>query len=272
MVRKTHFNVLDLPAFGVITFLVFVILYMPVCVLVVYSFSSSAIASVYQGFTFDWYRSALRNQAVIDATILSLQLASLAAIISTTVATLAALGTTRAKFAGQTAIYFLITQPLIIPSIVMAVAFLIITASIKSATGYNGIGYLVFAHSVFCIPLAYLPIRARLEAIDPVLQVAASDLYANRWQTFRRVTAPLLFPGIGAGFTLAFIASLDDVVITEFVKGAGQETLPTYMLSQLRVTMTPEVHAISTLILAFTVVALGIVAFLNGVNKNGKGN
>jgi spermidine/putrescine transport system permease protein len=154
-----------------------------------------------------------------------------------------------------------------VPEIVTAVALLIFFASIKVATGYQGLGYLILAHSAFCIPFAYLPIRARLEGMDLTLETAAADLYAAPWATFRRVTLPLLAPGIVAGGMLAFVVSLDDVIITEFVKSAGQETLPTYMLGQLRRAVTPEVNAISTALLAVTVVML--TAFFLLTRKRG---
>ena len=115
---------------------------------------------------------------------------------------------------------------------------------------------MIAAHTAFCIPFAYLPIRARLESMDLSLETAAADLYATPFQTFRRVTLPLLAPGIMAGAMLAFVISLDDVVITEFVKSGGQDTLPTYMLGQLRRAFTPEVNAISTMLLGVTVVML----------------
>jgi spermidine/putrescine transport system permease protein len=170
---------------------------------------------------------------------------------------MAALGTTRrAAFKGQTFIYVMINQPLMVPEIVTAVALLIFFASIKVATGYQGLGYLILAHSAFCIPFAYLPIRARLEGMDFSLETAAADLYATPWQAFRHVTLPLLAPGMIAGAMLAFVVSLDDVVITEFVKSGGQDTLPTYMLGQIRRGVTPDVNAISTALLGVTVLLL----------------
>jgi spermidine/putrescine transport system permease protein len=200
---------------------------------------------------------------VQEATVRSLVLATSAAFIATVVATMAALGTTRrAQFRGQTFIYVVINQPLMVPEIVTAVALLIVFASVKVATGYQGMGYLILAHAAFCIPFAYLPIRARLEGMDLALETAAADLYATPWQTFRRVTLPLMAPGIIAGGMLAFIISLDDVVITEFVKSAGQDTLPTYMLGQLRRGITPEVNAISTALLGLTVLLLTIFFLL----------
>ena len=134
---------------------------------------------------------------------------------------------------------------------------------IKVATGYYGLGYLIAAHSAFCIPFAYLPIRARLENMDLSLERAAADLYATPWMTFRRVTLPLMLPGIMAGAMLAFVISLDDVVITELVKSAGQETLPTYMLGQLRRVITPEMNAIATVFLALSVTLVTIFFFLS---------
>jgi len=137
---------------------------------------------------------------------------------------------------------------------VTGIALLIFVAAIKVQTGYTGMGYLVAAHTAFCIPFAYLSIRTRLETLDPALEVAAADLYASPVQAFFHITLPLLVPGIVAGFMLGFVISLDTVVITEFVKSAGQDTLPTYMLGQLRRTVTPEMNAIATLFLALSLV------------------
>lgn len=192
-----------------------------------------------------------------EAAVRSLILATMAALVSTIVATLAALGTTRqGRFRGRMAIYALINQPLMVPEIVTAVSLLIVFGFVRQTTGYQGLGYLILAHSAFCVPFAYLPIRARLENMDRTLELAAADLYATPVQAFRRITLPLLMPGIIAGAMLAFVISLDDVVITEFVKSAGQDTLATYMLGQFRRTLTPEVNAISTVLLAITLVLL----------------
>ncbi|EYD72910.1 Spermidine Putrescine ABC transporter permease component potC [Rubellimicrobium mesophilum DSM 19309] len=192
-----------------------------------------------------------------EAAVRSLLIATTAAVASTAVATLAALGTARqGRFRGRTAIYALINQPLMVPEIVTAVSLLIVFGVIRSSTGYQGLGYLMLAHSAFCIPFAYLPIRARLENMDRTLELAAADLYATPVQAFRRITLPLLMPGIIAGAMLAFVISLDDVVITEFVKSAGQDTLATYMLGQFRRTLTPEVNAISAVLLAITLALL----------------
>ncbi len=258
------FSVRSLPGFGTTAIVTFLALYAPIVTLVVYSFNAGPTISSWEGVSLRWYADAWQNRAVQDAAIRSLVLATLASAIATSVATLAALGTTRTgRFRGRTLIYTLINQPLMVPEIVTAVALLIFFAMIKVATGYQGLGYLVLAHAAFCVPFAYLPIRARLEGMDLTLETAAADLYASPYATFRHVTLPLLAPGIGAGAMLAFVISLDDVVITEFVKSAGQETLPTYMLGQMRRAISPEVNAISTALLVLTILLLTAFFLLN---------
>lgn len=257
MHKSRAFDVTRLPGFTTVAIIAFALLYAPIFTLVIYSFNGGNSVNLWGGFSFKWYAIAWENEAVQGAAIRSIVIAVWASVISTSVATLAALGTTRrGRFKGQTLIYVIINQPLMVPEIVTAVALLIFFSSIKIATGYTGLGYLILAHSAFCVPFAYLPIRARLEGMDTAMETAAADLYATPWRTFRYVTLPLLMPGVIAGAMLAFVISLDDVIITEFVKSAGQDTLPTYMLGQLRRALTPEVNAISTALLALTVVIL----------------
>lgn len=258
--QRSPFSLKRQPGFGLITGLCFVMLYAPIITLVVYSFNAGKYISMWEGFSLQWYVAAWHNEAVQDATIRSLLLALQASLYSTILATMAALGTTRTRpFRGLTAIYAMINQPLMVPEIVTAVALLILFAMIKSLTGIQGMVYLVIAHTAFCIPFAYLPIRARLEGMDLTLETAAADLYATPWKTFRRITLPLLWPGIISGAMLAFVISLDDVVITEFVKSSGQETLPTYMLGQLRRVITPEINAISTLLLGLSILVVCVL-------------
>ena len=257
------FVISRLPGFNPIATLVFAALYLPIIILVIYSFNAGRSVSGWEGFSLKWYAIAWENDAVKAATIRSLYLAASAAVISTFLATLAALGTTRRRaFGGQTFIYVMINQPLMVPEVVSAVALLIFFAMIKQATGYAGMGYLIAAQSACCIPCAYLPIRARLEGMDMTLETAAADLYASPLQAFRFVTLPLLLPGIIAGMMLAFVTSLDDVVITVFVKSAGQDTLPTYMLGQIRRQVTAEINAISTVLLGLTVLLLTLFFLL----------
>ncbi|MCG6889506.1 MAG: ABC transporter permease [Gammaproteobacteria bacterium] len=258
------FSIYKLPGFTFIAVACFLMLYAPILILVGYSFNSGSSLALWEGLSLRWYFAAWENETVQGATLLSLVIALQAALYSTVLATMAALGTTRTRpFRGQTAIYTMINQPLMVPEIVTAVALLIVFATIKQATGYQGLGFLVIAHTAFCIPFAYLPIRARLEDMDTSLETAAADLYATPWRSFRRVTLPLLWPGILAGAMLAFVISLDDVVITEFVKSAGQDTLPTYMLGQLRRVITPEMNAIASALLAVSVLLVSLIFLIN---------
>lgn len=258
------FSVRRQTGFTTIAMVCFVMLYAPILTLVFYSFNAGTSVAIWEGFSWRWYQQAWQNEQVMDASIRSLIIAAFAAVISTICATMAALATTRTRpFRGLTAIYAAINMPLMVPEIVTAIALLIFFASIKTATGYSGLGYLIAAHTAFCIPFAYLPIRARLEGMDTTLETAASDLYATPWKTFKRVTFPLLWPGIIAGLMLAFVISLDDVVITELVKSGGQDTLPTYMLGQLRRIVTPEMNAISTAFLILSIVIVTLFFFLN---------
>ncbi len=249
------FNVRRMPGIAPIALLGFAFLYMPLFVLIFYSFSAGDVLGRWEGFSWRWYGSALQNELIRDAALRSLMVAIVAASIATTVATMAGIATTRSTtFKARKWVYLVISQPLMVPEIVMAVALLILFALIRNLTGVSGLGYLIAAHTTFCIPFAYMPIRARLEGMDSNLEAAASDLYANAWVTFRRVTLPLLFPAVLSGFMLSFVISLDNVVISQFVKSAGQETLPTYMLGQLRRGISPEVYAVSAMMLTLSVV------------------
>ena len=257
-----QFSVRRQRGFTTIALVSFAALYLPIFVLVIFAFNSASSLSHFEGVSLRWFIEAAGNQQVIDATLLSFKVASIAAVIATVVATMAALATTRTgHHPGLTFKYAVLNAPLMIPEIVTAVALLIVFSQVKGWTGYTGLGYLIIAHTAFCIPFAYLPIRARLENMDLTLETAAADLYATRWNVFRFVTLPLLWPGILAGLMLAFVISLDDVVITEFVKSAGQDTLPTYMLGQLRRAITPEVNAISAVFLLFSVLVVTLFFF-----------
>jgi spermidine/putrescine transport system permease protein len=259
------FSIRRQTGFTTIAMICFAALYAPIFILVVYSFNAGESIANWEGFSLRWFERAWNNNQVIEASLRSLQIATAAAILATIAATMAALATTRtAPYRGLTFKYAFINQPLMVPEIVTAVALLIFFSRVKVFTGYSGLGYLIAAHTAFCLPFAYLPIRARLESMDLTLERAAADLYATPWQTFRHVTLPLLWPGILAGLMLAFVISLDDVVITNFVKSGGQDTLPTYMLGQLRRAITPEMNAISTV---FLLISVGIVTLFFFVSR-----
>jgi spermidine/putrescine transport system permease protein len=256
------------PGFSQIAWLCITVLYAPIVVLVLYSFNQNRSVTVWTEFSLDWYVKAWNNEGIQHAAWISLQVAVIAMIASTIMATMAALVTTRtAPYKGLNFSIAIINQPLMVPEIVTAVATLIFFAIIKQATGISGIGYLILAHTAFCIPFAYMPIRARLEDMNLSLEHAAADLYAPPLKVFWRVTFPLMLPGILAGAMLSFIVSLDDVIITLFVAGPGETTLPLYILGQIRRGVTPEVNAVSTLFLIVSVI-LVIFIFLIGRQHN----
>ena len=251
---KRPFDIRRMPGAVTLAVTCFVILYVPMVILVANSFNAGKVIGHWEGLSLRWYAKALENEAFLAAAGNSLILASVAGLTATVLATMAALATTRSTgFRGEGAIHIVLNQPLMVPEIVLAIALLIILAQVKQITGYTGLGYLIAAHTTFCIPFAYMPIRARLEGMDLTLETAAADLYASRAYAFRRVTLPLLAPGILAGFMLAFVVSLDDVVMSDFLKSPGQETLPTYLMGELRRNLTSEIYAISSLLLLISV-------------------
>jgi spermidine/putrescine transport system permease protein len=267
-VADKSFSLKRLPGFAGLAVLAFALLYLPILILVVQSFNAGSSQARWEGFSLHWYEMALANHEVRAAAWRSVWLAVVAGGLATLLATLAAMGTTRVgRFRGQTMIQALINQPLIVPEVVTGIALLIVIAWLKVQTGYAGMGYLVLAHTAACIPFAYFPVRARLETLDPALEQAADDLYASPLRAFLHVTLPLLMPGVVAGFMLGFVTSLDMVVITEFAKSAGQDTLPTYILGQLRRPVTPELNAIASLFLLLSLVL--ITAFFLLTRKRG---
>ncbi|MGH6884752.1 MAG: ABC transporter permease [Geminicoccales bacterium] len=243
------------PGFGTIAIFCLAVLYAPIFVLVAYSFNGVRSVSKLSGFSLEWYARALANEDMLDAAINTLQVGIVATLASTIIATAAALATTRTRpWRGMASSYMVVNLPLMVPEIVTAVATLIFFALLASTLGIGlGIGNLMIAHTVFCIPFAYLPIRARLEDMDLTLEQAAADLYATPWQAFRRVTLPLLAPGITAGATLAFVVSFDDFTITQLVAGPGQSTLPIYIWTSLRRGISPEINAMSSILLGVSV-------------------
>ena len=253
-----------LPGFNWVTVLFFLFLYLPLIILVVFSFNASRSATVWSGFSLEWYVKAFANDDIRRAAKNSLVIAICATVNATVIAAMAALTLSRNRRVKNKMLFSgILLLPLMIPEIVTAVA----TLTFFSAIGLSlGLGNIIIAHTVFCIPFAYLPIRARLEGMDESLETAAADLYAGKWQTLRLITLPLLAPGIVSGAMLAFIISLDDFIITLMVAEAGATTLPVYIYSLVRVGITPEVNAISTVLLGISILVV-TVSYLIGKKK-----
>lgn len=252
------------PGFLAITVLCLAVLYVPLMVVAVYSFNNSTSITNWGGFSLRWYVDVFTGpeaERFGQATWNSLTIALIAASVATVVATAAALAMIRGgRFRGRGASFALINLPLLVPEIVVAVATLIFFTTIGLVTGYLTI---VLAHITFCIPFAYLPIAARLSGIEGSYEQAARDLYATRWQAFRLVLLPLLGPGLVSGWLLAFIISLDDFIITNFVKGAGMETLPTAIFGSVKQGIKPNIMAISTLMLLVSALFVSLSYLIN---------
>ena len=252
------------PGFLAVTILCLTILYVPLIVVAVYSFNASTSITSWGGFSFRWYADVFTGPEAERfglATRNSLTIALIAATVATVIATAAALAMIRGgRFRGRQATYALINLPLMVPEIVVAVATLIFFTTIGLKTGLLTI---LLAHITFCIPFAYLPIAARMSGIEASYEQAARDLYATRWQAFRLVLLPLLGPGLVSGWLLAFIISLDDFIITNFVKGAGVETLPTAIFGSVKQGIKPNIMAISTLMLAVSVLFVSLSYLIN---------
>ncbi|TGR82793.1 ABC transporter permease [Mesorhizobium sp. M2D.F.Ca.ET.223.01.1.1] len=260
MAEPRVMDIKDQPGFRTIAIICLLVLYVPVLILMIFSLNSGSLVTHWEGVTLGWYGTAFLNEEFHAAARNTLIISVTATIVSTICATLAAIGMTRVKpWRGLAAAFMVINLPLMVPEIITAVATLSFFALIAGAFGLNfGIGNLILAHTVFCIPFAYLPIRARLEDMDLTLEYAAADLYATPWNAFRRITLPLLVPGIMSGAALAFIVSFDDFTITQLVAGPGQTTLPLYIWNQIRRPMTPEINAISTILLMVSILFVSV--------------
>lgn len=252
-----------------ITIICLLLLYVPLIIVMIYSFNDSKSIVSWEGVSLRWYQDVfwgLEADKFKKAAWNSLTIATLAALIASVLATSSAVALLRGGlFRGRTAVFALISLPIMVPEIVTGVATLIFFSTIGFTRGYLTI---LLAHIVFCIPFAYLPIAARLQGVEAVYEQAAMDLYATRWQAFYYVLMPLLMPGILSGFLLAFIISLDDYIITSFVKGAGIETLPTAIFGSIKQGIKPNIMAISTLLLLVSTLLVTLSYFIGRADKN----
>jgi len=238
------------------TALVYAFLYAPIAILVAFSFNASRQTAFWSGFTLDWYRRLLGNAELFHAARNSLVVAASATVIALLLGTPAGLAlarSTQQDFRGRRATQALLYLPVVIPDVVLGAALV----TFFGAVGLHvSIATVVIAHVVFSVSYVSIVVRARLAGLDPALVEAARDLGAGPFETFRRVTLPLAMPGILAAALLVFTLSIDDYVVTSFVAGSGAMTLPRYIRGMLKVGVTPEVNAISTLLLAGTIVLI----------------
>ncbi|MCB9157136.1 MAG: ABC transporter permease [Caldilineaceae bacterium] len=247
--------------------LVFIFFYAPIAVLIIFSFNSGRVVSQWEGFSLAWYAKLFSNRDIGLALYNSIVVAGVSTVISTVMGTLVALGMERFDFRGKLSMDSVLYLPIIIPDIAMAVMLLLFFVQAGQllapiGLGFSlGLGTIILAHVAFNISYVAVVVRARLADFDKSLEEAARDLYANEWNTFRHVTLPLIMPGILGGALLAFTISLDDFVVTFFTSGPGSTTLPLRIYSMVKTGITPEINALSTLmLLASMVLVLGSLA------------
>jgi spermidine/putrescine transport system permease protein len=240
-------------ALAAYTALVYVFLYAPIVILVIFSFNAARRTATWEGFTLQWYARLAENPLIRQAVINSLKVAAVATVIATVMGAMAGLALARYRFRGRLATGILLYLPLVIPEIVLAAALLSLFGVIRMELGF---WTLVIAHVVFSVSYVSIVVQARLAGMGVSLQEAAADLGAPPLAVFARVTLPQLAPALVAGALLVFTLSLDDYLISSFVAGVGNTTLPLRIYSMVKTGVTPEVNAVCTLLLLVTLVLI----------------
>ena len=237
----------------------FVFLYAPMLSLIVYSFNESRLVTVWSGFSVKWYAELFRDQQMMDAAWISLQVAFWTACASVVLGTMAAMAMTRMRdFPGKTLFGGLITAPLVMPEVIIGLSILPLFVAIGPVTGIGekrGATTIWIAHVTFCMAFVTIVISSRLSELDRSLEEAAMDLGANRVKVFFVITLPIILPAILAGWLLAFTLSLDDLVIASFVSGPSSTTLPIKIFSSVRLGVSPKVNALATILIVAVALA-----------------
>lgn len=245
---------------NLIIILVFLFLFLPIGVLILFSFNTSELNIVFEGFTLHWYKDLFQNKALLEALRNTLIVAVSSTVISTIIGTISAYALHKFNFPFKNLINELLYIPVVLPEIVLGISLLCIYTLLKLELGMFT---LILAHISFSIPYVIISVRSVLENLDPNLEKAASDLGASKLKTFMLVTIPSLMPGIMSGAELAFTLSLDDVVISYFTAGPNSITLPQHVYSIIKTGVTPDVNALITIMLGIIFVVLTISMLIN---------
>lgn len=241
-------------------------LYLPIAVLVVYSFNASRLVGVWAGFSTRWYGALLDNEQVLAAAALSLGIAATSASASVVLGTLAALALQRyGPFTGRALFRGLVAAPLVMPEVILGLALLLLFVGLEQALGWpagRGATTITIAHVTFSLAFVTVVMQARLAGLDPALEEAALDLGARPWRVFWRVTLPQIAPALVAAWLLAFTLSLDDLVVASFVSGPGASTLPMVIYSKVRLGLSPEINALASLLIGAVALAMLVAGLL----------
>ena len=230
---------------------IYAFLYLPIAVVVLFSFNTSKRNIVFEGFTFDWYVKLFQNDSLLEAYRNTLIVGLCSTIIATVIGTLASYGMSKYKFKGKGIIDILLYIPVVIPEIVLGISLLAIFNLSRIPMGLIS---LIIAHATFCIPFVVFTVNARFAGFDRSVEEAAMDLGAGRLKTFLTVTLPIIMPGVIAGAILSFTLSVDDIIISFFTTGPGSNTYPLKVMELTKTGISPDVYALSTIVLVVTIV------------------
>ncbi|MGI9233939.1 MAG: ABC transporter permease subunit [Woeseiaceae bacterium] len=254
MIQRSRF-ILSTLAFG------YAFLYIPLVFVIVYSFNDSRIATIWGGFSTRWYGELFRNEQVLDAALLSLQIALTSATLATLLGTMAGLVLARfSRFKGRTLFSGMISSPMVMPEVITGLSLLLLFVTLQQLTGWpgqRGFSTITIAHTTFSMAYVAVIVQSRLISMDESLEEAAMDLGGRPLRVVFDITLPLIAPAMIAGWLLAFTLSLDDLVIASFVSGPGSSTLPMYIFSKVKLGVSPDINALATLIIA--AVSLGVL-------------
>jgi len=265
-VKKQSRFIFSVLAFG------YSFLYIPLVLVVVYSFNDSRIATIWGGFSTRWYGELLRNEQILDAAFLSLRVALTSATLATIFGTMAGLVLARfGRFKGRTLFSGMISSPMVMPEVITGLSLLLLFVTLQQLTGWpgqRGFGTITIAHTTFSMAYVAVIVQSRLLAMDESLEEAAMDLGGTPLRVVFDITLPLIAPAMMAGWLLSFTLSLDDLVIASFVSGPGSSTLPMYIFSKVKLGVSPDINALATLIIAF--VSIGVLIAWLAMRRSGE--
>ena len=244
-----------------------IIMYLPIVIVMVYSFNESKLSSVWSGLTLKWYRELFRDRNVGTALLNSLFLGAVSSLAAAVIGTLGAIGTVRTSFKGKGFMEYVAMLPMMTPEIIMGMILLAFFSLLGLPFGMTT---LIIAHTAFCIPYVFMQVKARLAGMDKSYEEAARDLGAGKARVFFDITLPMIIPGIVSGMLLSFAMSFDDVVISIFVTGVSVNTLPILIYTMLKVGVTPKVNALCTLMFLATLAIVVLSALIGRLGNKKK--
>jgi putrescine transport system permease protein len=240
--------------------------YIPILSMIFFSFNKSRLATVWGGFSVEWYFKLFKNAQVLNAAILSLEIAVISATLATILGTMAGMALARfSLFKGRTLFAGLVSAPLIMPEVITGVSMLLLFVFMERYIGWpekRGFTTITMAHTTFSLSYVAVIIQSRLQSMDVSLEEAAMDLGSKPWQVLFDVTLPIIAPAMISGWLLAFTISLDDVVITNFTTGPGATTLPILIWGKVKLGVTPDINALATIIVLIVSIGVGIAGYL----------